>query len=182
MQQQRLTRTKQNAIMSAKSEQKKTFRPTRSTKTLGINEDFEVLLSWTAYRFYDPGVPNPRMEMIEVPVHTTWQAMEQLQDEGLVRNIGISNFNCQGIRDVMSYAKIKPAVLQVELHPYLQQPNLVRYAQTLGIHVTAFSPMGHGASYWNDTIAAIREPIIKEIAKKHGKYFNFLCETMWYKK
>ena len=118
--------------------------------------------------FHDPDAPNPKMELIDVPVQETWQAMEALHDAGLVKNIGLSNFNCQGIRDVMSYARVKPAVLQVEIHPYLQQPNLVRYAQSLGIHVTAFSPMGHGASYWNDTIAAIREPVVKDIAKKHG--------------
>ena len=71
--------------------------------------------------FYDPDADNPKMELIEVSVQSTWQAMESLVEEGLVKNIGLSNFNCQGIRDVLSYARIKPAVLQVELHPYLQQ-------------------------------------------------------------
>ena len=70
---------------------------------------------------YDPDADKPKMELIEVSVQSTWQAMESLVEEGLVKNIGLSNFNCQGIRDVLSYAKIKPAVLQVELHPYLQQ-------------------------------------------------------------
>lgn len=51
----------------------------------------------------------------------------------------------------------------------LQQVNLVRYAQSLGIHVTAFSPLGHGLSYWNETVSALYDPIIKDIAKKHGK-------------
>ena len=132
--------------------------------------------------FHDPNAEHPKMELIDVSVQDTWRAMEDLVEQGLVKNIGISNFNCQGIRDVMSYSRIKPVVLQVELHPYLQQVNLVRYAQSLGIHVTAFSPMGHGASYWNDAVAAIREPVIKELASKHGKdsislnfyvFFNF---------
>lgn len=118
--------------------------------------------------FHDPESSEPKMELIDVPVQSTWTAMEALVNEGLVKNIGLSNFNCQGIRDVVSYAKIKPAVLQVEIHPYLQQAKLVRFAQSLGIHVTAFSPMGHGASYWNDSVAAIREPLVIDLAKKHG--------------
>ncbi len=123
--------------------------------------------------FHDPNAPDPKMELIDVPAQSTWKAMEELVKEGLAKNIGLSNFNCQGIRDVMSYANIKPAVLQVELHPYLQQSNLVRYAQSIGIHVTAYSPLGHGASYFNDSIAAIREPEVKELATKHGKCISF---------
>lgn len=45
--------------------------------------------------------------------------MEPLVDEGLVKHIGLSNFNCANIRDLLSYARIKPANLQIELHPYL---------------------------------------------------------------
>ena len=57
---------------------------------------------------------------------------------------------------------------KVELHPYLQQDVLVRYCQAEGMHVTAYSPMGHGKSYWNDSIASIREKEIIDIAAKHG--------------
>ena len=57
---------------------------------------------------------------------------------------------------------------KVELHPYLQQDVLVRYCQSEGMHVTAYSPMGHGKSYWNDSIASIREKEIIDIAAKHG--------------
>ena len=118
--------------------------------------------------FHDPKVENPRMELIDVPVQDTWKAMESLVQDGLVNHIGLSNFNASGLRDVWSYAKVKPSVLHIELHPYLQQWRLLRYAQSLGLHVTAYSPMGHGASYFNDSIAAIREPIVKELAQKHG--------------
>lgn len=47
-----------------------------------------------------------------VPVQETWRAMESLVKKGLVRNIGVSNWNCQGLRDLVSYASIKPSVLQ----------------------------------------------------------------------
>ncbi len=63
--------------------------------------------------FHDPSAPQPKMELDEVPVQDTWQAMEKLHEGGLVKNIGVANFNCHGLRDLFSYAKIKPAVLQV---------------------------------------------------------------------
>ena len=128
---------------------------------------------------HDPNAEHPKMELIEVSVQSTWQAMEALVEEGLVKNIGLSNFSCQGIRDVISYAKIKPAVLQVEIHPYLQQVNLVRFAQSLGIHVTAFSPLGHGASYFNPSISVINEVIVKEMAMKHGRRSLFFLHYMY---
>lgn len=120
---------------------------------------------------HDPSIQNPKMELINVPVSETWGAMEKLLDQGLVKNIGLSNWNCQGLRDIFSYAKIKPAVLQIELHPYLGQQRLVQYAQSLGMVVTAFSPLGHGESYsalGYDKVAAIREPTVVDIAKTLG--------------
>lgn len=59
--------------------------------------------------------------------------MEALVREGLVRNIGICNVGTNMIREVLSYAKIKPAVLQVEMHPYLTQEKLLRMAREHGI-------------------------------------------------
>ena len=49
-----------------------------------------------------------------VSVQETWRAMESLVEQGLVRNIGVSNWNCQGLRDLFTFAKIKPSVLQVK--------------------------------------------------------------------
>ena len=92
-------------------------------------------------------------------------------DKGLVRNIGLSNWNCQGLRDVFSYARIKPAVLQIEVHPYLQCERLVRYAQSLGMLVTAYSPLGHGQSYamlgYSNNVA-IKEDVVLDIARAHS--------------
>ncbi|KAH7916412.1 Aldo keto reductase [Hygrophoropsis aurantiaca] len=76
------------------------------------------------------------------PMQETWQAMEGLVDDGLAKNIGLSN--CQGsiILDVFKYAKYEPQVLQVELHPYLTQEALVNLSKNLGIAVTAYSSFG----------------------------------------
>ncbi|KAM5374643.1 hypothetical protein ACJZ2D_006421 [Fusarium nematophilum] len=72
----------------------------------------------------------------------TWGAMEGLVEAGLAKSIGISNFQAQTIYDMLKYAKIRPATLQVELHPYLQQPELVRLAKNEGIALTAYSSFG----------------------------------------
>ena len=69
-----------------------------------------------------------------------------LVEEGLVNNIGICNFNFALIRDLVNSAKIPPSVLQVEIHPYLTQNNLIRYCRSNKIQMTAFSSFG-GTSY-----------------------------------
>ncbi len=135
-----------------------------STKFVPIETRYPP--EWT----YDPSAKEPKIELVDVPVSDTWRAMEGLRGKGLVRDIGVANFNCQGLRDLVSFAKVKPAVLQVELHPLLQQPQLVRFAQSNGIHVTAYSPLGHGLSYWNDQISCLKLPAIQEIAKRKGQY------------
>ena len=62
---------------------------------------------------HDPKALEPRMEYSCVPVSETWGAMEKLADAGLARNIGVSNFSTYALRDILSYARIPPAVLQV---------------------------------------------------------------------
>ena len=62
---------------------------------------------------HDPESPEKKMEFAPVPVSATWQAMEKLVETGLVKNIGLSNWNAQGLRDIFSFAKLKPSVLQV---------------------------------------------------------------------
>lgn len=70
------------------------------------------------------------------------QELEKNVNLGLIRNIGVSNFNSQQIRQIHEKATIKPAVLQVELHAYLQQKELLETCKELNIAVTAFSPLG----------------------------------------
>jgi D-xylose reductase len=72
--------------------------------------------------------------------------MEELVHEGLVRNIGISNCNILFIREILKYAKIRPAVLQVELHPFSTQERLLHFCRLEGIAVTAYSSFG-GVGY-----------------------------------
>jgi len=123
--------------------------------------------------FFDPGLEEPRMEPVRVPVAETWGAMEELVRGGLVRNIGVSNFNVALLRDLLSSAEIRPAMLQVEMHPYLAQEKLLRYCRSESIRVTAFSPLG-AASYFSLGMAATDESVLEqrvvgEIAARHGK-------------
>ncbi|KAJ8516121.1 hypothetical protein ONZ45_g179 [Pleurotus djamor] len=107
------------------------------------------------------------------PLSETWGAMEELVDEGLAKNIGLSN--CQGsiILDVLRYARIEPQVLQVELHPYLSQEALVKLANTLGIAITAYSSFGPqsyvelGAD--KGVAGLLTLDTVTKIASAHGK-------------
>ena len=123
--------------------------------------------------FYDPQAPEPRVQFAKVPLSETWMAMEGLVSAGLVRNIGVCNYNCALLRDLLSYARIHPAVLQVELHPYLTQEKLLRFCRENRIAVTAFSPLG-ALSYVELGMAgpahsALQEPVIRAAAQRHGK-------------
>jgi D-xylose reductase len=92
--------------------------------------------------FFDPSATHPAMQLDRVPLSETWGAMEQLVENRLTRQIGVCNYSTGLLHDLMSYARIKPAMLQIEAHPYLTQEALLRTAQGYDIAVTAFSPLG----------------------------------------
>ncbi len=123
--------------------------------------------------FFDPEATSPRMEFAKVPLSETWAAMEDLVDAGLVRNIGICNYGTALLRDLLNTCRIRPAVLQVEMHPYLTQDKLVRFCREEGIAVTAFSPLG-AQSYFALNMAkpdeaVLESSIVKGISRSHGK-------------
>jgi D-xylose reductase len=122
---------------------------------------------------HDPDAAKPCVELVRVPVAETWRAMEDLVRAGLVRNIGVCNFNTALLRDLLTYAEIAPAVLQVEMHPFLAQETLLRFCKQQNIVVTAFSPLG-AASYVSLGMAgtnesALEQPVVLQIARRHGK-------------
>jgi 2,5-diketo-D-gluconate reductase A len=90
----------------------------------------------------------------------TWKAMVELQQEGLTRSIGVSNFNQPHLERIIAETGVTPAVNQIELHPYLQQAGLRREHADLGIVTEAWSPLAQGK--------VAQDPAIKEIADAHG--------------
>lgn len=69
------------------------------------------------------------VDVIDIPVIETWKAMEGLVKKGKIRSIGVSNFTREKIEDLWDKAEIKPAVNQIEAHPYLQQPDLLAWSK-----------------------------------------------------
>ena len=115
--------------------------------------------------FFDPDAEAPRMEIDPVPLHQTWAGMEDLKASGLVKHIGVCNYNSALLHDLMAYAKQKPEVLQVEAHPYLTQERLIKLAQDYGMTVTAFSPLG-ALSYVSLDMATENESVLEMEAVK----------------
>jgi D-xylose reductase len=121
---------------------------------------------------YDPAAAEPGMQLDAVPLSETWGAMEQLVEAGIARQIGVCNYSASLLHDLMSYARIKPAMLQIESHPYLTQEAVLRTAEAYNIAVTAFSPLG-SLSYVsldmataNDSV--LTEPVVMAAAKRSG--------------
>jgi len=104
---------------------------------------------------------------METSIMDTWAAMEELVDAGLCKAIGLSNFNSVQVAEIMEKSRIKPAVLQVESHPFFQQEPLVAFCKENGIVVTAYSPLGTGSAIDGATIPT--HPKLAAIGAKYGK-------------
>lgn len=103
---------------------------------------------------YDPGVT-----LLE-----TWQALERLVDQGHCKAIGLSDVTLDRLKDVVAAARIKPAVVQVESHPYLPEWELLDFCKEHGIVLLAFAALGHGMSP-----RVLDDPVITRIAERSGK-------------
>lgn len=136
-----------------------------------------------ALQFVDPSVRYPpgwkydgeNMVRSNTTIQETWRAMEGLVDAGLAKSIGISNFQAQLIYDMMRYARIPPATLQIEHHPYLVQQELLNLCKNEGIAVTAYSSFGpasflefkfpHAAAM----VPLMKDDLVTKLAAKYAK-------------
>mmetsp|Transcript_31051 Transcript_31051/g.74037 ORF Transcript_31051/g.74037 Transcript_31051/m.74037 type:complete len:333 (+) Transcript_31051:218-1216(+) len=110
-----------------------------------------------------------------VSIRETWQAMETLVDKGLVKHIGVANFPVILLHDLLSYSRIKPAVNQVEIHPYNQQSQLVSYCQSRNITVQAYSPLGTPGYKERDEPNVLTDPVLTDIAQTRGVSVAQVC-------
>lgn len=110
------------------------------------------------------GVEQVDLYLVHWPVqgirHETWRAMERIRADGKARAIGVSNYTERHLEELLGRAKEPPSVNQVELHPFLQQRELLAYCTAHGIVVEAYAPL----------VKARRmdHPVLLRLARKHG--------------
>ena len=102
-------------------------------------------------------------ELAPVDYITTYKAMEKLLATGKVRAIGVSNFNVRRLEELLGQVTVVPAANQIEAHPYLQQTELLRFCQSKGIIVEAYSPLGN-----NQTGAprTVDDPLVHTVSEE----------------
>jgi len=125
---------------------------------------------------FKPGIAMPSsqdeyLSLEKAPIVDTWKEMEKAKKQGFARHIGVSNFSRRKLEDLVEKANVKPEINQVEMHPLLQQNDLVSYCHSNNIKLTAYSPLGSGDR--SDAMKGENEPNlmdipeIKDIAAKH---------------
>lgn len=95
----------------------------------------------------------------------SWKVLEELYEEGKVKAIGVCNFQRHHLEKLLSVAKIRPMVNQIESHPTFNQQPLVEYCQEIGIPVEVWGPLGKGADLNNEVIVALAEKYEKTPAQ-----------------
>lgn len=106
-------------------------------------------------------------------IHQTYKAMEKIFHSGKAKAIGVSNFAKYEMEDLLKNCSVTPAVHQIECHPWLQQSDFVDWHRDKGIHITHYSSLGNQNQLYSSggekLGKMIDEPILGEIAQKHGK-------------
>ncbi|XP_068643110.1 non-functional NADPH-dependent codeinone reductase 2-like [Aristolochia californica] len=119
-------------------------------------------------------VPVEKENLLPMDFGSVWEAMEECHALGLTKAIGVSNFSCKKLDLLLSTAKVKPAVTQVEMNPLLRQKKLREFCERKGIDVCAYSPLGGKGTIWGDN-KVMECQALKEIAKDRGKTLAQVC-------
>jgi alcohol dehydrogenase (NADP+) len=140
-----------------------------SLKRLRINY-LDLYLIHTPFAFQPGDEQDPRDENGNVIYDSgvtlldTWRAMEKLVDSGKCRAIGLADVTLDKLLPIYEAARIKPAVVQVEAHPYLPETELLEFCKEKGIVLLAFAPLGHGIRP-----GPLEDPVVLAIAERIGK-------------
>ncbi|MGA9720119.1 MAG: aldo/keto reductase [Acidobacteriaceae bacterium] len=133
------------------------------------------LVHWPFPNYHPPGCDvTSRSKEAKPYIHTefmkTWRKMEELMESGLVRHIGTSNMTIPKLKLLLSDARIKPAVNEMELHPHFQQPELFEFVRTHVIVPVGYSPIGSPGRPDRDRTAQdsvpTQDPVIVKIANR----------------
>ena len=140
-----------------------------SLERLGLDY-LDLYLVHTPFAFQPGEEQDPRDENGNViydngvTLLDTWRAMEDLVDHGQCRAIGLSDITLDRLRPLYESARIKPAVVEVEAHPYLPETELMEFCKEKGILFLAFAPLGHGIRP-----GPLEDPVVSQIAARIGK-------------
>ncbi|KAI3734175.1 hypothetical protein L6452_13639 [Arctium lappa] len=141
----------------------------KSLLNLGLKYVDLYLIHWPLklnqehYKF-----PVPKECVAAIDIKGVWEAMEDCQDLKLTKSIGVSNFSCRKIQEILSFARIPPAVNQVEMNPLWQQKELNRFCKANSILLTAYSPLGAFSNPWGHN-RVMESDVLQDIAKAKGK-------------
>ena len=133
------------------------------------------LVHWPVALRHGVMIPEKAEDLVpldEMPLLETWRGMEALNEAGLARAIGVSNFSVKKLEALLAEAAIPPSANQVELQPYLQQPALKEFCDARGIELTAYSPLGSrdrpDEFKAPDELDLFQDPTITAIAERLG--------------
>jgi len=115
---------------------------------------------------------NDQIALDDLPTIKTWSVMEEMVDKGLCNHIGVSNFSVAKLKGLLTDGNLKPEMNQIELHPYLQQPAMLEFCKSNGIHLTGYAPLGSGDRparlKVEDEPILLEEPAIIKLAESRG--------------
>ena len=133
-------------------------------------DDIDCYLIHTPFAFRPGDEPDPRdahggvIYDSGVTLVETWHALEHLVDDGHCKSIGLSDITLENLREIVAAARIKPAVVQVESHPYLPEWDLLAFCREQGIVLLAFAALGHAMKP-----SVVDDPVIAAIAQRVHK-------------
>jgi alcohol dehydrogenase (NADP+) len=156
----------------------------KSLKDLQLDYLDTYFVHWPFPNYHAPGCSGDARNPDSKPFSaerfmTTWRQMEKLADMGLVKNIGMSSMTIPKLDAVLPLCRVKPALIEMELHPSFQQPELFQYCVQRGIQVISFCPIGSpnrpDRDKTEDDVVDLEIPELVKIAKSHKANPAIIC-------